>query len=88
MVFVKNVNTEEHIYKEAKKVENFFRKFEVGEYVKYAATASIGVAIFPEEGANFEKLYKAADRAVYKAKERGKKQLAFYDDKWDIDRKE
>ena len=88
MVFVKNVNTEEHIYKEAKKVESFFRKFEVGEYVKYAATASIGVAIFPEEGANFEKLYKAADRAVYKAKERGKKQLAFYDDKWDIDRKE
>lgn len=88
MVFVKNVNTEEHIYKEAKKVENFFQKFEVGEYVKYAATASIGVAIFPEEGANFEKLYKAADRAVYKAKERGKKQLAFYDDKWDIDRKE
>ena len=48
----------------------------------------MGGASFPEEGADFEKLYKAADRAVYKAKERGKKQLAFYDDKWDMDRKE
>lgn len=83
MVFVKNVTTEEHIYKEAKKVEGFFQNFEVGEYVKYAATASIGVAIFPQEGADFEKLYKSADKGVYKAKERGKKQLAFYDDKWD-----
>ncbi len=84
MVFVKNVATEEHIYKEAKKVEGFFQKFEVGEYVKYAATASIGVAVFPQEGNDFEKLYKAADKAVYKAKKRGKKQLAFYDDKWDV----
>ena len=70
------------IRKEAKKVETFFKGFQAGEYVKYAATASIGVAIFPQEGSDFETLYKAADQGLYKAKKRGKNQLAFYRDEW------
>ncbi|MCH5263216.1 MAG: GGDEF domain-containing protein [Lachnospiraceae bacterium] len=82
MIFLKGVSDEDAIRKEAKKVENFFRNFQAGEYVKYAATASIGVAIFPQEGSDFESLYKAADQGLYKAKKRGKNQLAFYRDEW------
>ena len=82
IIFLKNVSSDESIRKEAKKVENFFHDFKAGEYTKYSATASIGVAIFPEEGADFESLYKTADKALYKAKERGKNQLAFYKDSW------
>lgn len=82
MIFLKGVNDADSIRKEAKKVENFFRNFQAGEYVKYAATASIGVAIFPQEGSDFESLYKAADQGLYKAKKRGKNQLAFYRDEW------
>lgn len=78
MVFLKGISTEETILKEAAKVENFFKDFQAGEYVKYKATASIGVAIYPQEGADFETLYKAADQGLYKAKKRGKNQLAFY----------
>lgn len=78
MVFLKAIPTEETILKEAAKVEAFFKDFQAGEYVKYKATASIGVAIFPQEGADFETLYKAADQGLYKAKKRGKNQLAFY----------
>lgn len=78
MVFLKDIATEENILKEAAKVENFFKNFQAGEYVKYKATASIGVAVYPQEGADFETLYKAADQGVYKAKKRGKNQLAFY----------
>lgn len=78
MVFLKGVTTEENILKEAEKVETFFKGFQAGEYVKYKATASIGVAIYPQEGADFETLYKAADQGLYKAKKRGKNQLAFY----------
>ena len=82
MIFLKGVNDKEAVRKEAKKVEHFFNNFQAGEYVKYAATASIGAAVFPHEGADFETLYKAADQGVYKAKKRGKNQLAFYRDEW------
>ena len=82
MIFLKAVATPEVIRKEARKVEDFFRDFHVGEQVKYAVHASIGVAVFPHEGVDFETLYKAADQGLYKAKRRGKNQLAFYDDKW------
>lgn len=82
IIFLKNVTTPIAIRKEAKKVEDFFKNFKAGEYTKYAATASIGVAIFPEEGADFEAIYKAADSALYKAKKGGKNQLAFYKEKW------
>lgn len=81
MVFLKDISSEEAILKEAKKVEAFFKSFQAGEYVKYKATASIGVAIFPQEGDDFETLYKAADQGLYKAKKRGKNQLAFYRDR-------
>lgn len=82
MIFLKGIEEPAAIRKEAKKIENFFKGFQAGEYVKYAATASIGVAIFPQEGADFESLYKAADQGLYKAKKRGKNQLAFYRDEW------
>lgn len=82
MIFLKGIEDADTVRKEADKVENFFRNFQAGEYVKYAATASIGVAIFPQEGGDFESLYKAADQGLYKAKKRGKNQLAFYRDEW------
>ena len=82
MIFLKGISDKETVRKEAKKVEDFFHNFQAGEYVKYAATASIGVAIFPHEGTDFESLYKAADQGLYKAKKRGKNQLAFYRDEW------
>lgn len=81
MVFLKDITSDEAIMKEAGKVEDFFKTFQAGEYVKYKATASIGVAIFPQEGSDFETLYKAADQGLYKAKKRGKNQLAFYKDR-------
>lgn len=84
MIFLKGVSDKESVRKEAKKVEYFFKNFQAGEYVKYAATASIGVAIFPQEGNDFETLYKAADQGLYKAKKRGKNQLAFYKDEWGL----
>lgn len=40
-------------------------------------TTSIGIAVFPEDGDDVEKLIKNADIAMYKAKEKGKSQWAF-----------
>ncbi len=82
VIFLKNIQNAETVRKEAQKVANFFKDFKAGEYVKYAATASIGVAVYPQEGADFDSLFKAADQALYKAKKRGKNQLAFYNEEW------
>ena len=81
MIFLKFLKTDEDTLKEAQKLVSFFKDFVAGEYVKYSATASIGAAVFPAHGKDFESLYKAADKALYKAKKRGKNQLAFYDDR-------
>ncbi len=88
MVFLKDISNDQDIMKEAGKVEAFFKHFQPGEYVKYKATASIGVAIYPQEGEDFETLYKAADQGLYKAKKRGKNQLAFYKDRPGTERAE
>lgn len=78
MIYLKNIKEDEIIQKEAKKLEEFFRNFRAGEYVKYSATASIGAAVFPRDAKDFMSLYKAADKALYQAKRGGKNQLAFY----------
>ncbi len=80
IIFLKSIKEDALLRKEAEKVARFFHDFKTGEYVKYSATASIGVAVFPKDGKDFESLYKAADQALYMAKKRGKNQLAFYHD--------
>lgn len=80
MILLKNLNNDEVLEKEAKKLCDFFKDFQTGEYVKYATTASMGAAVFPKDGQDFESMYKAADSALYVAKKRGKSQLAFYGD--------
>jgi len=81
VVFLKDVNDMAIIEREAKKLEDFFKDFKVGEYVKYTVTASLGAAIYSKDGTSFEELYKNSDKALYDAKHHGKKQLAFYDAK-------
>ena len=78
IIFLKDVKTDEIIRKEAERVSDFFKYFTVGQYTMYSPTASIGVALYPNDGNDFESLYKAADSAMYKAKKKGKNQLAFF----------
>lgn len=78
ILLLKNLKDDAAVEKEGRKLEDFFHQFEVGEYVKYSVTASLGAAVFPRDAATFEDLYKAADAALYTAKRRGKNQLAFY----------
>jgi len=43
-----------------------------------ALTASIGIAIYPNDGIDFDNLLKNADRAMYYAKEQGSSNFQFY----------
>ena len=78
LVFLKDVRDDEAIALEGRKIEQFFHHFEVGEYVKYSVTASVGGAVFPRDANTFEDLYKAADTAVYMSKKRGKNRVSFF----------
>lgn len=80
VIYLRNMKEESIIQLEARRVERFFQEFQAGDYVKYSASASIGAAVYPRDAKDFEGLYKAADRALYVAKKRGKNQLAFYGD--------
>lgn len=80
MILLKNLKDDALIEKEARRLERFFHDFQAGEYVKYSVTASIGCAVYPKDGEDFQSLYIAADSALYLAKKRGKNQLAFYRD--------
>lgn len=42
-------------------------------------SSSIGIAVYPDDGTNFNDLYYKADTALYHAKECGKSNYAFYD---------
>jgi diguanylate cyclase (GGDEF)-like protein len=54
----------------AKILESFEAPVEF-DGVKLKTTPSIGVALFPEDGETQDKLYKAADMALYQAKRNG-----------------
>ena len=47
--------------------------------VTYQISGSIGAAMFPDDGENYQDLLDHADCAVYAAKERGKDQFAMYE---------
>lgn len=84
IIFLKDLKDDAALKRESERVATFFKNFKVGEYTKYSATASIGAVEIPSDGTEFEALYKAADKALYLAKKRGKNQMAFYKDTKDI----
>ena len=80
MIFIKDVKDPEVIRREGSRIKQFFEGFNVGEYTKYSPTASVGGAVYPSDADDFESLYKAADKAVYKSKKEGKNRVSFYAD--------
>lgn len=44
---------------------------------RWQVSASIGISIYPENGATFEELYRKADEALYRIKQAGKNGVAF-----------
>lgn len=47
--------------------------------------ASIGIAIFPNDGSNYDELLKHSDAAMYRAKEKGRNGFHFYENELEAD---
>jgi diguanylate cyclase len=48
--------------------------------LEVTATCSLGIALFPDNGADFDSLFKHADMAMYQAKDSGRNAFRFFDD--------
>ncbi len=77
MILLKKLDSEEILEKEAKKLCDFFKDFQVGEYVKYAATASIGAAVSLRTAMTLKACTKRRTARCTRQKNEGKASLLF-----------
>jgi len=78
MVFSPTLNEYDHIENKAQELKELFQWTisEAGKAVNISV--SIGVAIYPKDGATYEELYKTADKALYYVKEHKKDGYCIY----------
>jgi diguanylate cyclase (GGDEF)-like protein/PAS domain S-box-containing protein len=75
---LKDYTDESYVTNVAKQVlEQFNIPFKVNSY-EFHTTASIGVAVYPENTISMEEFMVYADNAMYKAKSQGKNRFVFY----------
>ena len=60
-------------------LKSFSKSFDL-EYGETRVSASIGISLYPDHGADVEALVKNADAAMYRAKEQGTNTCCFYDE--------
>jgi len=51
---------------------------ELSRKIGIPVSISVGIAIYDRDGESFEKLYKAADEALYQVKRTGKNAISFF----------
>ena len=80
IVFTEGLISKETIERKAQAIVGCFQKTYSGENKTYSISGSIGIATQLDKNSTYEDLYKAADKALYKAKLLGKNQYVFYDE--------
>lgn len=80
-VLMKNYGSAEKIASAAQKICGKLRRIhsvESGGHKEAKTSASIGIALFPEDGTTFDELYRKADEALYRSKNTGKDRFSFF----------
>jgi len=81
LILIEGVNEPNDMELVAEKIlRAFAAPFEING-MTLVVTTSIGVAIFPEDGVDYQALLKSADTAMYEAKSEGKNRFHYYTDK-------
>ncbi len=78
IVFIQNVTNKQIIETKAEIIAKAFHNTYSGEKRDYKISGSIGIALYPADGSDYESLYKSADKALYQSKMRGKDCYTFY----------
>ena len=71
VVFIEGSLTRENVENKAKQLVDAARAIDAGT-TDFHITISMGIAIYPENGANYDYLFNAADRALYQVKTGGR----------------
>lgn len=79
MLLLPEINRKEDAEAIAKKIINSFHQGFILKNQKLRITASIGIAIYPDSGTDFDMLKKNADIAMYKVKEKGRDNFQCYE---------
>lgn len=80
VVFLKDTNSEEVLYKKADELVRGFRRDFIGETKEFRVSGSIGIAMYPQHGKTFKELFENADKAVYLAKKKGKDMYCLFNE--------
>ena len=78
-MFLKDIPSSQVAEDKARKLLEMFEQLFRGEKQAVEVTCSIGLAIYPWDGNDYQALYHCADLALYQAKSQGKNQYARYD---------
>ncbi len=78
-VLLKNYTSENTIYTKANEICKLFERTFSENDITCNVSASIGIALCPLHGTEFDTLYKSADTALYITKENGKNGFTIYD---------
>ena len=70
--------TEDVVKRKAREICDALRKTYGGKPSEVTVSASIGIAMYPEDGSSFDSLYHNADIALYATKRGGKNSFTFY----------
>jgi len=80
LLIVEEVKSSDNLLHLADKINKVISEPFYIEDLKYNISASIGIAIFPNDSDDKEELLEYADMAMYQAKEKGKNRYQFYSD--------
>ncbi len=84
MVLLKNISDNNIISDKAQElIGQLQREYNAKEEI-YKISASVGIAVSPESGIEFEELFEKADRALYHVKAEGKNNYYIYHDKMPV----
>lgn len=78
VIFVKDISSREMMVEKAAELCRLFQTCYAGQNKEIQISASVGVAMFYEDGVSYDQLYRAADIALYRSKRDGKNRFTFY----------
>ncbi len=77
IVFLKKCPSREFVVKKAEEINRKISEIKMDKH-GYSGSVSVGVAIAPFDGTNFQDLYLASDKALYASKQKGKNISSLY----------